>query len=188
MPAVTHSSIRQRLLSCRVGLPILLAVVLVGCAVPPNYAEVPATAQSTGCWPDPYPTPRLVTVTPGESALTPTATILPGTATATALPTTTPYPRCPAAPGATLIPWPTPVPNPPPYPTMEPRRWVSGSDRLMTMHLPGSVYALDLAVHPTEGWPVVGVTQRSWGMPIQAFVRIYDPRTQDWGVARQVDR
>lgn len=166
---------------------MLLAAVLGGCAAPHTYAEVQATAQAAGCWPDPYPTPRLVTVTPAGTALTSTGTVLPGTPTATALPTTTPYPRCPAAPGATLIPWPTPVPNPPPYPTMEPRRWVSGSDRLMTMHLPGSVYALDLAVHPTEGWPVVGVTQRSWGMPIQAFVRIYDPRTQDWGAARQVD-
>ena len=171
-----------------IGLFSLVLVALTSCAAVPTYAEAQATAQVSGCWPDIYPTPRAVTVTPVE-ALTaePLGTILLGTPTATALPTTTPYPRCPPRPGETQAPWPTPVPPPPPYPTLEPRRWVGGSDEQTTLHLPGTVYAVDLAVHPTEGWPVVGVIQRSWGTPIRAYVRVYNPQTQQWGTAQQVD-
>jgi hypothetical protein len=166
----------------------LMLVLFTGCAAAPTYAEVQATAQVAGCWPDLYPTPRAVTVTPaGAPTAAPLSTVLPGTAMATALPTTTPYPRCPPRPGETQAPWPTPVPPPPPYPSMEPRRWVGGSAEQTTLHLPGSVYALDLAVHPSEGWPVVGVIQRSWGTPIHAYVRVYNPQTQQWGVAQQID-
>lgn len=173
----------------RIANLLLIALCLAplnACAAPRTYADVQATAQIAGCWPDRYPTPRAVTVTPSGSGGGYAASTA-ATPRVTALPTTTPYPRCPAPPGATLAPWPTPVPNPPPYPTIEPRRWQGGSDRVLTMHLPGTIYGLDLAVHPSAGWPVVGVIQRAWGTPIQAFVRVYDPRSQNWGVAQQVD-
>ncbi len=68
----------------------LLALTLAGCGAPlPTYAEVQATAQQTGCWPDPYPTPRPVTVTP-----------VPDRPIGATLPTTTPYPRCAPPPAS----------------------------------------------------------------------------------------
>jgi hypothetical protein len=72
---------------------------------------------------------------------------------------------------------------------MEPRRWLTGSDAHTTFQLAGTAYAIDLAVHPTEGWPIVGVLQRLnlTTDPIQAFVRVYNPRTRTWSVAQQVD-
>src|SRR6266542_4900435 len=123
------------------GLLSLVLVALTGCAAVPTYAEAQATAQVSGCWPDLYPTPRAVTVTPaGALTAAPLGTVLPGTPPATTLPTTTPYPRCPPRPGETQAPWPTPVPPPPPYPTMEPRRWVGGTRGLAAC--PGSLAQL----------------------------------------------
>ncbi len=85
--------------------------------------------------------------------------------------------------------WPSPVPAPPPYPTMEPRRWLGGSDPHATMQLPGVALELHLAVHPTQGWPAVSVLQRfnEGATPMQAFVRVLNPHTGQWSAAQQVD-
>lgn len=170
-------------------LPLMAALLLASCGTVRTYADVQATAQATGCWPDPFPTPRAVTVTPaGALAATPPLPVPPETPAATALPTTTPYPRCPPAPGATLIPWPTPVPNPPPYPTMEPRRWQGGSDVQTTLHLPNTVLATDLAAHPTDGWPAVAsVVWSGTRDPERVLVSVYQPHAGLWIPARQVD-
>jgi hypothetical protein len=166
----------------------MLPVALSGCAAPLSYADAQATAQVAGCWPGNGPTPPAVTVTP--AAPTSSAPIEPGTPTATRLPTTTPYPRCTPVPGApTLIPYPTPLPTRPAYPTMEPQLIHGGSSGQTVLQLPGVLLTIDLAVHPTEGWPAVaallwpGVTRD----PRQAFVRVMDPRTQIWGPAQQLD-
>lgn len=91
----------------------------------------------------------------------------------------------PAAPG----PWPTPLPAPKPYPTIPPKRWWGGSARLTTLHLPGRVYQLALAVHPTENWPVIGAMHRFNLVtdPIQFFVAVFDPETASWSPLQQVD-
>ncbi|WP_129676646.1 hypothetical protein [Candidatus Chloroploca sp. Khr17] len=161
-----------------------LLLGLTGCAVPPTYADRRATAQVTGCWPDQAPTPPPVTVTPDHEPLEAGAP----DPFATALPTTTPYPRCDPGPGATLPPWPTPIPAPPPYPTMEARRWRHGSERQTTLQLPGMILDLDLATHPTEGWPVLGAAVWSPNEdPDRIFVMVQHPQTQVWSPARQVD-
>lgn len=158
-------------------LLLLVLLLLAGCAAPLTYAEVQATAQVTGCWPDPFPTPRQVTVTPADSR-----------PAETPLPTTTPYPRCPPAPGATQVPWPTPVPNPPPYPTMEPRPWQGGSDQQTTLFLPSNVLTIDLATHPTESWAAVGAVVWSGHRdPERAFVSVYHPQSRVWSPTHQVD-
>lgn len=173
--------------SCQHGYLGLLAILLLtACGPALTYADIQATAQITGCWPDPYPTPRAVTVThsagsgqapAGAPAALPLGTVLPGTTPTAALPTTTPYPRCPAQPGATQLPWPTPVPNPPPYPTMAPRRWQGGSDAQTTLFLPNTVLTTDLAVHPTEGWPaVVSVVWSGTDDPTRVMVSVYQPQ------------
>jgi hypothetical protein len=84
---------------------------------------------------------------------------------------------------------PTPIPAPPAYPTMEPKRWLGGSDPQATFHLPGTTFDVRMAVHPTQGWPAVAVLQRfSEGSdPIQAFIRVLNPHTGQWGAAQQVD-
>ena len=70
--------------------------------------------------------------------------------------------------------WPTPLPAPPAYPTMEPKRWLGGSDPHATFQLPGVTFDVRVAVHPTQGWPAVAVLQRfnEGSDPIQAFVRV----------------
>jgi hypothetical protein len=184
-------------------LPILMLLIvllaLAGCTPPPTQAEAQATAAVAGCWPGNGATPRAVTVTPNPLLTTPTlaatATTGLGTPTstpwptATRLPTTTPYPRCTPGPAETLIPYPTPAPPLPPYPTEEPKLRQGGSDVQTTLQLPGHTYALTLAVHPTEGWPVVGIMQRfaESSDPIQSFVRVYNPQARRWGPAQQVD-
>jgi hypothetical protein len=72
---------------------------------------------------------------------------------------------------------------------MEPRRWLGGSDPRATIHLPGSTLDIHLAVHPTQGWPAVAVLQRFHESrdPMQAFVRVLNPHTGQWGAAQQVD-
>src|SRR4051794_32781535 len=85
--------------------------------------------------------------------------------------------------------WPTPVPAPPAYPTMEPRRWLGGSDPRATFQLPGVTLDLHMAVHPTQGWPAVAVQQRfnESSDPIQSFIRVLNPHTGQWSAAQQVD-
>ena len=57
------------------------------------------------------------------------------------------------------------------------------------MHLPGHLYGVDLAVHPTEGWPAVIALSRFVAStdPMQVFARVYNPHTRTWNVAQQVD-
>jgi hypothetical protein len=85
--------------------------------------------------------------------------------------------------------WPTPIPAPPVYPTMEPKRWLGGSDPHATFQLPGVTFDVRVAVHPTEGWPAVAVMQRfnEGSEPIQAFVRVLNPQSGQWSAAQQVD-
>jgi hypothetical protein len=84
---------------------------------------------------------------------------------------------------------PTPVPAPPPYPTMEPRRWLGGSDPHATLQLPGVALDVHIAVHPTEGWPAIAVLQRfnEGATPMQALVRVLNPHTGRWSIGQQVD-
>jgi hypothetical protein len=84
---------------------------------------------------------------------------------------------------------PTPIPAPPAYPTMEPKRWLGGSDPHATFQLPGTTFDVRVAVHPTQGWPAVAVLQRfnEGSDPIQAFVRVLNPHTGQWSAAQQVD-
>jgi hypothetical protein len=84
---------------------------------------------------------------------------------------------------------PSPVPAPSAYPTMEPKRWLGGSDPHATFQLPGVTFDVRVAVHPTQGWPAVAVLQRfnEGSDPIQAFVRVLNPHTGQWSAAQQVD-
>ena len=177
---------RERTLLCAA---LIVAALLEGCAPPPTYAEVQQTARVAGCWPGSYPTPNPITVTPAEWSTFPSPTSDPFLPTATSLPTTTPYPRCPPQPGETAAPWPTRFPTSPPFPTMEPNPVLTGSDTQASMHLPGHLYGLDLAVHPTEGWPAVVAVSRfvASADPMQVFVRVYNPHTATWNVAQQLD-
>lgn len=162
---------------------------LPACAAPLSYAAVQATARIAGCWPDPYPTPRAVTVTPsGTQTALPPGAIPPGMTPTAAFPTTTPYPRCTPLPDATPIPWPPPVPPPPAYPTMQPRRWLSGSAAMTTLRLPHTVLGIDLAAHPTEGWPALAAVVWSGNDdPERVLLSVYQPATRAWSSARQVD-
>src|SRR5262249_47584211 len=77
----------------------------------------------------------------------------------------------------------------PHYPTQPPRIELGGSDTVMAMRLPGTVDALDLAVHPIAGWPAV-VARQHWTPSTDrppAFARVYNPRARRWGPALQVD-
>ena len=84
---------------------------------------------------------------------------------------------------------PSPVPAPPAYATMEPKRWLGGSDPYATFQLPGVTFDVRVAVHPTQGWPAVAVMQRfnEGSDPIQAFVRVLNPQSGQWSTAQQVD-
>lgn len=171
----------------RVYLRVIIAgMLLSGCQGLPTYHDVLAAAAARQCWPNTaFPTPVPVTVTP---AAPDPVTFAPGAPTLTPLPTTTPYPRCPPEPGETQIPWPTPVPQPPPYPTMEPAYRIGGSGLRQTLHLPTNVLTIDLAVHPTENWPVVGsVVWSGTEDPERALVAVYNPAARRWSPALQVD-
>jgi hypothetical protein len=154
---------------------LLVPIVLIGCAPPPTQAEAQATAVVAGCWPGNVATPRAVTVTPDPLLTTPTLTATVTTGTGT--PTATPWPTATRAATTT------------PYPTQEPKLRQGGSDMQTTLQLPGHTYRLKIAVHPTEGWPVVGIMQRfsESADPIQSFVRVFNPRSNKWGPAQQVD-
>lgn len=170
---------------------LVCLALLTSCASAPTYADLKATAASSGCWPGNAPTPPAVTVTPARPG--PTSTVLPGTPTATQFPTTTPYPRCTPVPGApTLVPWPTALPTPVPHPTLEPEPILGGSDMRTLMQLPGIVHHLDIAVHPSQGWPAVITTQHGWQGWDDAdhrriYVQVYNPRAKMWGQAQQVN-
>lgn len=179
----------------RLSIFLVLLLVLAGCGTerrPLTYGEVVQTAEAKGCWPDGAPTPLPVTVTP-----LPTSTVIlnPGGPTPTtgptqtSLPTTTPMPRCPPPSGATAAPWPTPLPTDAPVPT----RAIEAAQAVVTaetvMHLPNAVLGLDLAVHPTQNWPVVAALD----VPVvnqdraRVFVRVYQPESGAWGTAQNVD-
>jgi hypothetical protein len=171
---------------------IAALLVLTSCTPVVTFADVQQTALATGCWParPAYPTPPPITVTPQHSpTATPPGFIWPtGQPTATRLPTTTPYPRCTPQPGEALAPWPTPMPPPPPYPTMPSRRAGGGSGQKQTLHLPEVVLTVDIATHPTEGWPAVAAAVWSGNdNPERAFVSVYHPATHVWSPAHQVD-
>jgi hypothetical protein len=162
----------------------LLALVgagLAGCTRPPTYAEVQATAAAQGCWPARYPTP----VASRATAVLSTN----GQTTTTVLPTGTPLPLCPPEMGEVRTPLPTPIPPPKPYPTMRPEQPQNSAALQIAFELPGRVYQIDLATHPTKNWPVVAAMHRQSLLddPIQIFVRVFDPQSKRWGVAQQVD-
>lgn len=151
--------------------------LFAGCARLPTYVEAQATARAGGCWPDYLPTPPLVTMTPA-------GTVVPGTPQ----PTATPLTICPPRPGRTAVAWPTPVPPPPAFPTQAGHPWQTGGGQETTLLLPSAVLALDLAVHPTAGWPAVAATV--WAGtddPDRVMVSVYNPESARWSIARQVD-
>ncbi len=155
-----------------------------------TYSQIQQTAIAMGCWPDTlYPTPLPITVTPPHG---PHSLVLPGTPTPTPWigATTTPLPRCTPAADATLRPWPTPLPTRPPFATQAAEAWNLGSAARVTMELPGGVDQLDLAVHPVENWPVVGLLHGPGlsDAPQTAMVRVMNPATGRWGNTQQVDR
>jgi len=157
-----------------------------------SYTDVQRTAEAGGCWPNRpvYPTPPPVTITPAFPLTpTPIGFVWPtGEPSPTRAPTTTPYPRCPAAPGETLQPWPTPVPPQPPYPTMVDTRAGGGSGQKTTLLLPEVVLSTDIAVHPTEGWAAVAAAVWSGNdNPERAYVSVLNPNTRTWTPAHQVD-
>jgi hypothetical protein len=175
----------------RAVLLLLLLLPLTACTRSVTYAERMQTAQIARCWPgDPTPPPQ-ITVTPiGFPTVLPSRyTPGPGTPTPTALPTTTALPRCTPAPGETLAPWPTPIPPPPAHPTLEGRAWQGGSGPETVFQLPNAALVLDLAVHPTDHWPVaaaIDVPITNQGQP-RVYVRAWSPQTHAWGLAQTVD-
>jgi hypothetical protein len=71
---------------------------------------------------------------------------------------------------------------------MPPRAWQTGADLQTTLHLPDTVLTVDLAAHPTDGWPAVAsVVWSGTDDPERVFVSVLDPRNGTWGPARQVD-
>jgi hypothetical protein len=63
-----------------------------------------------------------------------------------------------------------------------------GSGQKTTLQLPEAVLALDLAVHPTEGWAAVSAVVWSGNdNPERAFVSVLNPQTRTWTPAHQVD-
>jgi hypothetical protein len=162
-------------------LLVLLCWSLSACGAPPlTYAQVQATAQVRGCWPARYPTPIPPRQT-AVAALEQTTTLV--------LSTATPLPLCPPEMGEARTPLPTPIPPPKPYPTMRPEQPQNSAALQTAFELPGRVYQIDLASHPTENWPVVAAMHRQSLLdePIQIFVRVFDPQAKRWGVAQQVD-
>jgi hypothetical protein len=166
----------------RILLCLMVFLTTTGCAPPLSYAEVAATAILTGCWPGRYPTP----VAPRQTA---TLTNTLGTTTTVVLPTATPLPLCPPGAGEAATPLPTPIPAPEPYPTMVAELPENTGGLETAFALPGRIYQLDLATHPTENWPTIAVMHRQSLLQesIQLYVRVFDPFAKRWGVAQQVD-
>jgi hypothetical protein len=180
-------------------LLLLATLSLTGCgtSLVLTYPEVIRTAVAQGCWSSDAPTPYPATVTPlgGSPTSAATRVINPGAATATATatttpaPTTTPLPRCTPQPGETQRPWPTPPPTQPPFPTQPVGFRQPIADSQVVMRLPNAVLGLDVAAHPTEGWPVVAaldIPVLNDGKP-RVFVRAYRPAAETWGTAQSVD-
>jgi hypothetical protein len=90
------------------------------------------------------------------------------------------------APAATPVGLPTPVA----YPTREARPIQGGSDTRTLLHLPGILHHVDVAVHPSQGWPAV-VSVQTWkdgdANHRRIFARVYHPAAKTWGDARQVN-
>jgi len=72
---------------------------------------------------------------------------------------------------------------------MEPGQRHGGSSEQSTLVLYSAIIDFDIAAHPTAGWPAVAAVQKPGltGDPKMLFVRAYDPHSQEWGVAQQVD-
>lgn len=71
---------------------------------------------------------------------------------------------------------------------MEPQLWQYGGGLQTVMELPDIILTADLAVHPTEGWPVVGAIQWTGNRePERAFVRALNPEAGMWDVTQNVD-
>lgn len=177
---------------------VALVLGLSACGVPSrlSYGQRMATAEVQGCWEGALRTPLPVTVTPLPVTVEPTQVVNPGDPTrtpapsATPLPTTTPLPRCTPLPGETLEPWPTPWPTRPPVPTRtDADRQFPVVDRQSLMLLPNPILGMALAVHPTEGWPVVAAVDVPFGqrgaVP-RVFVRVYDPARGGWQPTQHV--
>ncbi|PDW01179.1 hypothetical protein [Candidatus Viridilinea mediisalina] len=184
------------------SLLLLFVVALVfglsACGVPSrlSYGQRMATAETQGCWEGALRTPLPVTVTPLPVTVEPTQVVNPGDPThtpapsATPLPTTTPLPRCTPQPGETLEPWPTPWPTHAPVPTRtNADHQFPVVDRQSLMLLPNPIFGMSLAVHPTEGWPVVAAVDVPFGqrgaVP-RVFVRVYDPARGGWQPTQHV--
>ena len=83
---------------------------------------------------------------------------------------------------------PTALAPPLAYPTYEALPWQLGSDRAITLLLPSAVIALDLAVHPTDGWPAVAAVVWSGDDdPERVMLSVYQPHVRRWSSAHQVD-
>jgi hypothetical protein len=88
----------------------------------------------------------------------------------------------------TLAPWPTPIPTEPPHPTRPVVLEQAESDPRTVMRLPGVILSLDMAVHPTEGWPAIATVR--WPFPGQdareVYVSVFNP-AGGWGASRSID-
>lgn len=189
-------ALQTRALLALLALAPLLGLGGCGGAAAQSDAAVARTAGALGCWhADGRPTPPPVTVTLAASpARTAPAIVNPGAPTRTPAPTatpratTTPLPRCTPAPGETQEPWPTRIGTPAAFPT-RPIAALDAPVDGVALRLPDFVDGLDLAVHPTQGWPLVAAVNvpiGSQGAP-RVFVRAWRPGAGAWGAAQSVD-
>jgi hypothetical protein len=74
-------------------------------------------------------------------------------------------------------------------PTRLPAAYAEGIAQQTTLHVPGTVMQLGLAVHPTEAWPaLIGVEVFSVSTePWRVFVQVMDPATRRWRHGQQLD-
>lgn len=96
---------------------------------------------------------------------------------------------CGTYPAATPTPWPTKIPTAVAFATPEARAVQGGQPANALLQLPGKVYQIDLAVHPLDGWPIIGAMSRFAATtdPIQVYAQVYNPLAQTWSAARQLD-
>jgi len=161
---------------------IMLILVLASCGTPPplTFEQAQATALVAGCWPGNGHTPLPITVTPlGGFVATPDAAL----PTPTSLPTSTTYPRCTPEPDApTLMPYPTPGPTRAPFPTRAAFQSTESESAATVLQFSETVLHVDVAVHPTENWPVVTTVTAPFTVKDdpRAVIRVFDPRTRRW--------